>query len=341
MTQQVSNLVSPRVELAAPMVDRITSTFALSGDISKDASKETIPIKMYAMPSSHSHLIDFDPICEFYHQPSMKYASDLQIKQLTETDHVKLAGKKVLFFDMDNCLYPQSSGISDVVRQRILSFCATVHNMSEEEAYFLAQKYHTDYGLAIKGLLLHHPGTDPSQYDTFVDGGIDIKKSLPNHSPKKIINLFDKIKTFGIEHVWILTNAGSSHSLHTLSFLFGVQFERSEPSCASPSWFDGIIYCDYSVPNFLCKPQLSLFRAVTKIASTPQGHFPVLIDDSLSNIYGALRCGWRAIWVSEDAPKDAVFLENDRKYMHFEGEKDNFFIVIRTVYDTANVINFV
>ena len=340
----LNNPLSPTIELATSTINCIGSTLMASGDTLKTRKKDIFPVEMHAMPSSHNPMIDFDPIGEFYHQPSTKYSSNLKTKLLTEASPINVKGKKILFFDMDNCLYPQSSGISEAMRQRILLFCATVHNMSEEEANFLAKKYHTDYGLAIKGLLLHHPGTDPSQYDQFVDGGIDIQNALLHHSPAQMIGLFEKLRASSIENIWILTNAGSSHSLRTLSFLFGVQFLKSGIDANAPSpcpWFDGIIYCDYSVPNFICKPQLSLFLAVTKMIPSPKDHYPVLIDDSLSNVYGALRCGWGAVLVSENAPTIEVFLENGGKYMHFVDEKDCVFLVIRTVYDIVNVINFV
>ncbi|KAF8947997.1 hypothetical protein BGZ47_006994 [Haplosporangium gracile] len=51
--------------------------------------------------------------------------------------------KRVFFFDIDNCLYPKTSGIPHLMKAR----------------YFerLAHRYYVDYGLAIRGLVEKHP----------------------------------------------------------------------------------------------------------------------------------------------------------------------------------------
>lgn len=320
-----------------------------------------IPVAMYPMPSE-SPVTNFDPSEEFFNNSS--HCSDDKQRQFSKHEikpiSLPLASvinqnvRKALFFDMDNCLYPESSGISECMKQRILSFCADVHNMTEEEAMFLGNKYLTDYGLSIKGLLLHHPGTDPSHYDRFVDGGIDIEKLLAKHSPNRIKDLFNHLRSAGFENIWILTNAGAAHALRTLGFLFDSRFgpNNSLSESEKKGYFDGIMYCDYKQPDFICKPHKKVFHSAGKIANIPPESYCVLIDDSLVNILGAINAGWKAVLVSESAPSDHVFLENGGKYMSFtefsvnsstkaQIRENNFFIVIRVIYDIERVINFV
>ena len=84
---------------------------------------------------------------------------------------------KIIFFDLDNTLYPASSLVQQAVTQQILLYLQSM-GMTEEEGAALGKRYSSDYGLAIRGLLKHHEAVCPRDYDKFVDGGIPLEKLL-------------------------------------------------------------------------------------------------------------------------------------------------------------------
>ena len=107
----------------------------------------------------------------------------------------------VFFFDIDNTLYPQSSGIGDMMADRIRKYCVLRMGMTEEAAAKASKKYYLDYGLAIRGLLKHH-SVSPVDYDEFVDGGLPLDSILAPNKPLREMIL--RIKT----RRWVFTNAG-------------------------------------------------------------------------------------------------------------------------------------
>ncbi|CRK46220.1 hypothetical protein BN1723_019934, partial [Verticillium longisporum] len=62
------------------------------------------------------------------------------------------ASKPVLFFDIDNCLYPRKSQIQDLMAELIDKFFSNHLSLSWDDAVKLHKEYYTNYGLAIEGL---------------------------------------------------------------------------------------------------------------------------------------------------------------------------------------------
>lgn len=63
--------------------------------------------------------------------------------------------------------------------------------------------------------------------------------------------------------------------------------------------FDGILYCDYSIPNFHCKPEPSVFEMVMKLHGVSNPTQCYFIDDSVKNIKYASEIGWNCALLSE------------------------------------------
>src|SRR4051812_20635170 len=115
----------------------------------------------------------------------------------------------VVFFDLDNCLYPSSLGIQQLMVERIERYCVEVLHMSPEEAKSLHQQYFKDYGLAIRGLLKHHK-VDPAHYDAYVDGGLPLQDYLKPDPRLRQLLLDCNLKKY------VFTNAGIHHAERVL-----------------------------------------------------------------------------------------------------------------------------
>jgi len=68
-------------------------------------------------------------------------------------------------FDLDNTLYPASSGFMGEIETRMTTYVERVTGLPRDEAYKLQKKYLADYGLTLGGLVAHH-GVDPAHFHT-------------------------------------------------------------------------------------------------------------------------------------------------------------------------------
>ena len=188
------------------------------------------------------------------------------------------------FFDLDNTLYPKSSGIAELMVERIELFFVNYLKLPLAESRLLGAKFYRDYGLAIKGLIKHF-SIDPLEYDRYVDGGLPLDDIL---TPSvKLTSLMDRLSKRGT--CWVFTNAGKSHATRVLKLL---QID---------TFFSGIIYCDYSESNFPAKPdRLSFIRAM-KCAEVEDPNKCFFFDDSIGNIRTAQEIGWNVVYIDEDS----------------------------------------
>lgn len=188
-----------------------------------------------------------------------------------------------LFIDLDNTLYPASKGVDNLMIERIRNYCISVLGMSSEEAEKLQNKYFRDYGLAIRGLLKYH-NVDPVHYDQYVDGGLPLDELLfPDEQLKIALKSLPPCPKF------IFTNAGKNHAERVIRLL----------GLKDSEIFQQIIHCNYSDPNFVCKPDESAFIRAMKLAGVRNSFQCALVDDNANNVMAAIRMGWKAVLVRE------------------------------------------
>lgn len=200
--------------------------------------------------------------------------SCLRLRDATEGDDAR-----VIFFDLDNTLYSKETGIAEEMGQRIRLYFEQFLHLPREEAATLGQRYYLDYGLAIRGLIQNF-SIDPAHYDAFVDGGLQLEQTLGPDA--RLATLLAGIHA----RRWVFTNAGLPHARRVLRLL-GVE-----------EHFEGIIYCDYSEPNFPAKPdRLAYERAMRCAGATPDQCY--FVDDSISNVRTATELGWHAVHLDE------------------------------------------
>lgn len=192
---------------------------------------------------------------------------------------------KVVFFDMDNTLYHHSFGIHDMMAKRIKQYCVERLGMDPTTAHDLMFKYYLEYGLAIRGLMKHHE-VCPKDYDDFVDGGLPLHECL--YPDLQLNGMIDAIKG----RKWVFTNAGINHAIRVLDLLH------------LTSHFEGILYCDYAIDDFQCKPEKSVYHYCQELfASGPNRQQPLspqncyFIDDNAKNVVVAKELGWNAVYL--------------------------------------------
>ncbi|HEY9217320.1 MAG TPA: pyrimidine 5'-nucleotidase [Phenylobacterium sp.] len=66
-------------------------------------------------------------------------------------------------FDLDNTLYPASSGFMGEIERRMTDFVQRVTGLGRPEAYALQKSYLAEHGLTLRGLMQHH-GVDPDDF---------------------------------------------------------------------------------------------------------------------------------------------------------------------------------
>lgn len=193
-----------------------------------------------------------------------------------------------LLIHTDNTLYHKSTRIADLMGERIHAYFLGL-GLPDAEARELHQRYYSEHGLAIRGLLKHHAGIDPLDYDRRVDGSLPLDDLLkPEAELTALIEDLDRTKC----RVFGLTNAYKTHGLRCIKLL-GLE-----------KLFDGVVYCDYAAgPLFCCKPDDGYFEAAAKIVGLTDSTKFYFVDDSPKNIKASKAMGWKSsVLYKEDDP---------------------------------------
>ncbi|RCK65273.1 Suppressor of disruption of TFIIS [Candida viswanathii] len=223
----------------------------------------------------------------------------------------QLKNKRIFFFDIDNCLYPRSTRINDMMQVKIHDYFKRNLELNDEDAHNLHMNYYKTYGLAIEGLVRNHQ-VDALDYNSKVDDALDLHAVLRYDKP-----LRDTLVTIKESHkfdfFWLITNAYKNHALRVVSFL-GIG-----------DLFDGLTYCDYSQYPIICKPMKGYFYNcfdLTRIdyndkAAMAQQYF---IDDSELNVKAAHDLGMGHVYHYVELQSDVQKLEQKPDFEEYYGK---------------------
>lgn len=75
---------------------------------------------------------------------------------------------RAMLFDLDNTLYPASSGVMQLIDRRIGAFVEERLGISEAESRGLRRQYYATYGTTLRGLQQHYSDIDTNTYLQFV-----------------------------------------------------------------------------------------------------------------------------------------------------------------------------
>jgi len=187
-------------------------------------------------------------------------------------------------FDLDQTLYPMSSGLMDEVGRLIKQYMRERCGFGEEDILALRDRYFREYGTTLRGLMLHH-GVDPDDYLAYVHN-LPLEQFIgPNPALDKALAALPLTKV-------VFTNASEAHARRVLSLL-GV--ERH---------FSAII--DIKAVRYVNKPDPEAYElALALLDARPEEC--LLLDDTPRNLVPGRKMGMITVLVGSDDPDDAHF----------------------------------
>jgi putative hydrolase of the HAD superfamily len=189
-----------------------------------------------------------------------------------------------IFFDLDDTLYPTSSGLWSAIRERIHAFMLERMGFPPSQIEVLREQYFRDYGTTLRGLQANYT-VDMDQYLAFVHN-IPLEEYLrPDPQLRGIIEAIPTRK-------FIFTNADNQHANRVLDVL-GLQ-----------GLFNGILDVHTIAPY--CKPMREAFDLALQAAGSPDPHTCALLDDQTRITRAARNLGLYTILIGKNtAGEDA------------------------------------
>lgn len=192
-----------------------------------------------------------------------------------------------ILFDLDNTLYPSSSGLMRAIDTRIVEYVRTLLGISMEEAMTVRQDYFLTYGTTLRGLQ-HHHNVDAEHYlnyvhelamDSFVASDAELDHLLGQLNATKII----------------FTNSPREHA------------ERVLKALAIEQHFSQIF--DIRFFLFSPKPDPAGYQRALDILGV-NGNETVLIEDTLKNLVPARTLGMTTILIGDPNSLEAAALSD-------------------------------
>jgi len=189
-----------------------------------------------------------------------------------------------LFIDLDDTVYPHTSGIWDAIKIRIDAYIREKIPIPAEEIPAVRKRYFETYGTTLRGLQANF-AIDPQDYLSYVHD-VPIESILkPDPALKNILTSLPQRK-------FILTNADSRHARRVLK---AAQIE----DC-----FEEIIDIFAIAPY--CKPMPESFLKALQISGESDPARCMLLDDANLNISAARKLGFYTARVGgEPGPSEA------------------------------------
>lgn len=189
-----------------------------------------------------------------------------------------------LYFDLDDTLYPASSGLWEAIRDRMNTYMQRIIDLPIPEIVSLRQGYLEKYGTTLRGLQAH--------YDVDVDEYLAYVHDLPL---EKFINPDPDLRSLLLslpQRRWIFTNSDSNHANRVLNIL-GIS------DC-----FNGII--DIRAIDFDCKPDKIAYQKALSVAGDDDPKHCVIFDDALRNLSTARDIGFFTVLVGKNGSEPSV-----------------------------------
>ena len=185
-----------------------------------------------------------------------------------------------LFFDLDDTLYPHSTGLWELIKNRMNLYMVKRMGLPEKDVPALREQYFKMYGTTLRGLQARHQ-VDKQDFLAYVHE-VPLEKYLtPDPIQRSIIASLPNRKL-------IFTNADINHARRVLAAL---QLD---------DLFDAIIDINAVAPY--CKPMPESFAIVQELADEPDPRKCVLIDDLPRTTRAALEVGMASLLYGADEP---------------------------------------
>lgn len=184
------------------------------------------------------------------------------------------------FFDLDDTLYPSTSGLWLAIRGRINLFMHEQMGFAQDELEILREKYFREYGTTLRGLQANYH-VDMDEYLSFVH---DVPLQTYLHPDPELRSALERLPG----RKFIFTNADSAHATRVINAL------------GLDGLWDGIIDVHTMAP--FCKPMPESFQLALVAAGDPKIHTCVLLDDQARITRAARSLGIFTILVGKADP---------------------------------------
>ncbi|HEU4744670.1 MAG TPA: pyrimidine 5'-nucleotidase [Anaerolineales bacterium] len=187
-----------------------------------------------------------------------------------------------LFFDLDDTLYPSSTGLWPAIKCRMNLYMIERLGIPESDVPFLREQYFKMYGTTLRGLEERHH-VDKADFLAFVHD-LPLQEYLkPNPVLREVIA---SLPTRNL----IFTNADVPHARRVLTAL---QLE---------DLFEAVV--DVNAVSPYCKPMPESFAIAMDLADEPDPRKCVMIDDLSRTTRAALNVGMASLLYGCDEPTE-------------------------------------
>ncbi len=189
-----------------------------------------------------------------------------------------------LFFDLDDTLYPSSSGLWKAIRERMNLYMRDVMGIPEKDVPTLREQYFKMYGTTLRGLEERHH-VNREDFLAFVHD-LPLQEYLtPNPTQRDIIVALPNRKL-------IFTNADVHHARRVLAVL------------KLEDLFDTIVEINAVSPY--CKPMPEAFAIAQELANEPDPRKCVMIDDLPRTTDAAIKVGMASLLYGTNEPSESA-----------------------------------
>lgn len=189
-----------------------------------------------------------------------------------------------MLFDVDDTLYPRSSSLFPMMRDRIVAYMMRELSLTAEEAQQLRQRYLEAYGTATRGLIIHGQ-INVHDYLTFV-----------HDLPVQTLLIPDPALAEALERVpvekCLFTNATRRHALNVTEALGITRFFSRAFGLE-----------DF---NYVSKPDPLPYRVVLETLGARPDEV-MMLEDSARNLLTAHEMGMRTVYVDGHVVDAALF----------------------------------
>jgi putative hydrolase of the HAD superfamily len=189
-----------------------------------------------------------------------------------------------LYFDLDDTLYPASSGLWEAIRERMNSYMQKFISLPLPDIVRMRQDYLEKYGTTLRGLQAHY-AVDTDEYLAYVHD-LPLEKFIhPNPNLRELLLSLPQQR-------WIFTNSDDNHAKRVLKIL-----------CVEDC-FNGII--DIRAMDFACKPDKIAYQRALAIAGEKDPRRCMIFDDALRNLAPAHEMGFYTVLVGKNGTNPAI-----------------------------------
>lgn len=216
-----------------------------------------------------------------------------------------------LLFDVDDTLYPLSSGLSAECTKNINEYMVNKLGIEEDKVPEMCAQLYKDYGTTMAGLRALGYDFDHDDYHSFVHGRLPYEYLKPDPVLKSLLNSIPIRKV-------IFSNANEAHVAEVLGRL-GLEdcfddvicFESLNPKDSDTPKSSVIGDSDNEPVDLLpktpivCKPFENAFQQAFQMANIDP-HKTLFFDDSLRNLQTAKLTGLSTVLVGSSERKNGV-----------------------------------